>query len=323
MTATPQHSTAHETSHATIQQIPVHRLNILVLNIFVTLTSSLYYGSPTDACEFAPSFMDQYSLSQRFQGALWGATIGQQTVGPANTPPIDCQPCLDWLCHQQPPPNLEPNPIASAIALLPLWLYTHESWRERQNRLEQLPDWPAPTTDQSCLWLYGEAIAQLLRPTCRPADLLPNLQTRWQQHAQRGAPAFTPPWHDRLTQIHQWQQQRQPLHEVQAQLAQYPDREQAIATALYCFVRSPDDWPIAQALATRLTDRPTSSPISGLLGGLWGAYNGWTRFPIVCDQRQAIDALPPPASAASQQLMQAWSGRAVTMTTNPLVMGPR
>jgi hypothetical protein len=272
--------------------------------------------------------MDQYSLSQRFQGALLGSTIGQ-------TPPIDLTPCLNWLCHKQPPPSLGDDPmtsgqsqtIANAIALLPLWLYTHESWRERQNRLEQLPNSQFSVAERSrssmlnaqFLWLYGETIAQLLRPTCNPTDLLPSLNSRWQQHAQRGAPELTPPWHDCLTQIHQWQQQRTPLHEVQAQLANRPATEQAIATALYCFVRSPDDWPIAQALLAQLTDRP----ISGLLGGLWGAYNGWTRFPMVCDRLQAIDAMPPPARDASQQLIQAWSGRAVTVATLPLVMGPR
>jgi hypothetical protein len=247
--------------------------------------------------------MDQYSLSQRFQGALLGSTIGQ-------TSPIDFQPCLNWLCHQTPPPNLGPDPSENAIALLPLWLYTHESWRERQNRLEQLPLSQFSTLNSQFLWLYGEAIAQLLRPTCNPTNLLPSLKTRWQQHADRGAPELTSPWPDRLTQLHQWQQQRTPLHEVKTQL-DCSDSDRAIATALYCFVRSPHDWPIAQALLAQLTDRP----ISGLLGGLWGAYNGWTRFPI--------DALPPHTSTASQQLIQAWSGRAATIATTPLVMGPR
>ncbi len=244
--------------------------------------------------------MDQYSLDQRFQGALLGATI-------------DLTPCLNWLCHHQQPPSLGDDPIANAIALLPLWLYTHESWRERQNRLEQILNSQPLVAERSrsALWLYGETIAQLLRPTCRPAHLLPSLTTRWQQHAQRGAPAFTPPWPDRLTQLHQWQQQRTPLHEVQTQLADCPDSERAITAALYCFVRSPDDWSIALRLATQF-DHPN---IGHLLGGLWGAYNGWTRFPT-----EAIAANP---NAASQALLQAWSGRAASITTTPQVMGPR
>jgi ADP-ribosylglycohydrolase len=256
--------------------------------------------------------MDQYSLSQRFQGALLGATIAQShsmTFGRSET--IDLTPCLNWLCHQGPPPNLEDDAIANAIALLPLWLYTHESWRERQNRLEQLPHWQSTT--QSPLWLYGEAIAQLLRPTCNPNDLLPNLIRRWQQHAQQGAPELTQPWLDCLTQIHQWQQQRTPLHEVQTALTERLASEQAMAIALYCFVRSPDDWAIAQALLARLTD---DRPISGLLGGIWGAYNGWTRFPIAA-------LSPTTGHDASQQLLQTWSGRTATVTTTPLVIGPR
>jgi hypothetical protein len=263
--------------------------------------------------------MDQYSLSQRFQGALLGATIGA-------TQAIDLEPCLNWLCHQQPPPSLIADPIENAIALLPLWLYTHESWRQRQNYLEQLPNSQFSILNSQFppLWLYGEAIAQLLRPTSNPTDLLPSLQTRWQQHAQRGAPALTQPWHDCLTQLHQWQQQRLPLHEVQTKLADdqrsvadhRPATDRAIAAALYCFVRSPHDWSIAHSLAT-----PFAAPhIGSLLGGLWGAYNGWTRFPI--------DAIPShftaiPFSQASQQLIQVWSGRIATVATPPRVMGPR
>jgi hypothetical protein len=272
--------------------------------------------------------MDQYSLSQRFQGALLGATIGQQVGQPAM--PIDYQPCLNWLCHQHQPPSLVADPMTSgqsptienAIALLPLWLYTHESWRQRQNQLEQLSQWQS--TNQSPLWLYGETIAQLLRPTCNPIDLLPSLQTRWQQHAHHGAPELTPPWADCLAQIHQWQQQRTPLHQVQAQLAHRPASERAIATALYCFIRSPHDWPIAHSLATQFAE----PHIGSLLGGFWGAYNGWTRFPMVCDRLQAIDAIPShftviPFTQASQQLIQVWSGRIATVATPPLVMGPR
>jgi ADP-ribosylglycohydrolase len=266
--------------------------------------------------------MDQYSLSQRFQGALLGSTIGQQST----TQPIDFQPCLNWLCHQQPPPSLGDDPIANAIDLLPLWLYTHESWRERQNRLEQLPLSQFSTLNSSPLWLYGEAIAQLLRPNCNPTNLLPSIQTRWQQHAQRGAPELTPPWHDCLTQIHQWQQQHAPLHQVQTELAQRPASERAIATALYCFVRSPNDWPIALRLISQITD--SEPAIGGLLGGLWGAYNGWTRFPIDAIAPSIDPANPIPFTTTTQKLLQIWSGRIpIAPISDPrtpaIVMGPR
>jgi hypothetical protein len=147
-----------------------------------------------------------------------------------------------------------------------LWLYTHESWRERQNRLEQIPNSQFSVAEQSRshrvalgksspLWLYGEAIAQLLRPTCDPINLLPSIKTRWQQQARHGAPDLSQPWQDCLTQIHQWQQQRTPLHPVQTELANCPTSERALAIALYCFVRSPNNWSIALCLATQITDR--------------------------------------------------------------------
>jgi hypothetical protein len=210
--------------------------------------------------------------------------------------------------------------IANAIALLPLWLYTHESWRERQNRLEQLPNSQFTILNSQLLWLYGETIAQLLRPTCDPSDLLPSLQTRWQQHANHGATALTQPWHDCLTQLHQWQQHRTPLHQVQAELAHRPASERAIATALYCFVRSPNDWPIAHSLAAQFAQ----PAIGGLLGGLWGAYNGWTRFPIAAITPFTDPSNTIPFSHASQQLIQTWSGNMQPQQRpTPVVYGPR
>jgi hypothetical protein len=270
--------------------------------------------------------MDQYSLSQRFQGALLGATIGQ-SVGQQLVEPIDFLPCLNWLCHQHQPPSLGPDPIANAIALLPLWLYTHESWRERQNRLEQLPNSQFSVAERSrssilnsqFLWLYGETIAQLLRPTCDPTNLLPSLQTRWQQHANHGAPAFTQPWHNCLTQLHQWQQHRTPLHQVQTELANRPVSERAIAIALYCFIRSPNEWPIAQSLAAPF-DQPA---IGGLLGGLWGAYNGWTRFPIAAITPSTDPSNTIPFTTTTQQLIQTWSGNMQPQRPTPIVCGPR
>jgi hypothetical protein len=269
--------------------------------------------------------MDQYSLSQRFQGALLGATIGQPPVGA--TPPIDLTPCLNWLCDQSPPPNLGPDPIASAIALLPLWLYTHESWRERQNRLEQIPNSQRPNSQFSILnsqflplWLYGEAIAQLLRPTCDPVDLLSNIQTRWQQQANHGAPALTQSWHNGLTQIHQWQQQRIPLHQVQMDWRNWPATDRTIAAALYCFVRSPHDWSIAARLATQFN----APHIGSLLGGLWGAYNGWTRFPIDAITPYMAHKTSIPFTQTTQQLIQTWSGTIHTANPKPpIVIGPR
>jgi hypothetical protein len=265
--------------------------------------------------------MDQYSLSQRFQGALLGATIGQAATT------IDFQPCLNWLCDQTPPPNLGPEPITNAIALLPLWLYTHESWRARQNRLEQILNSQCSVAEQSqssilnsqFLWLYGEAIAQALRPQTTRADFLPNLQTRWQQHARHGAPALTPTWANCLSQIHQWQQQRTPLHQVQADLTNRPAIEQAIASSLFSYVSSGDDWTVANQRGWQLG----GPAIGALLGALWGADYGWHRFPIAAIQPFTDRDHPTiPHTPATAQLIQAWSGNLQRHST-PIVLSPR
>jgi ADP-ribosylglycohydrolase len=53
--------------------------------------------------------------------------------------------------------------------------------------------------------------------------------------------------------------------------------EEAVASALYCFWRSPEDY--AQAVLTAATAGGDSDTIACIAGGISGAFNGWTSIP--------------------------------------------
>jgi hypothetical protein len=258
-----------------------------------------------------------YSLHQRFHGALRLSQLDPQTSA-------DPFPWANWL--QQPrdqaAPPLTGNVNHDAIALLPLWLFTHESWRQRLATIQQIPNWDTtPPHQQASMWLYGEAIAQVIRPQAKLNRLLTTLPDRWQRQTHHGAPPLGPIWENLLPQLQQWQQQHTPLN----QITPNPDQaEAAIAISLFSLVTSGPHWSIAQTRAQRLLP---DTPISrNLLGGLWGAAYGWTILPI----EHLPIALPKnaelPWQSLSQNLLQVWSGQ-LPQTRNdlptPIVFGPR
>ncbi|MBE9029404.1 hypothetical protein IQ266_06455 [filamentous cyanobacterium LEGE 11480] len=297
--------------------------------------------------------MQQYSLQQRFQGALLGQAIAQQSHQPTpeEITSSQLQHCIQWLCQPQTqiPPQLSPRPIQAALNLLPLWLYGHESWRQRQAWLRKIPDWETTNTDQSLLWLYGEAIAQTLRLHFQPQTLIQDIQQRWQQHADHGAPPYVQQWHNILDQIQQWQNKKSTLAAIKPALAHQTNTEQAISIVLYSFITMPYDLEQALYRSDQLASEDRIMPwIRGLIGSLIGAYRGWPSLPS-----QAIHQLMGskssrntsieehhtyssefsilPFTQASQQLIQTWSGamarseRHLTnhVTTVPNVFAPR
>lgn len=287
------------------------------------LPLSLYYESQiaTPNSPVTPNLVLQpYSLQQRFHGALRLSQLGPNAI---SRPIADPQPCLQWLQqpHRQAPPPLMGDANADTIALLPLWLFTHESWRQRLAWLQQIPTWQTTSlNNQASLWLYGEAIAQVIRPQARLDRLFTSLEDRWQRQTHQAAPQLSPIWTDLLPQLSQWQQQHTPLNQVVSAL---PDRpETVIAASLFALVTSGSDWAIAQTRTHKLC--PSTTAPANLLGGLWGAAYGWTNLAI--DQLAAIP--PEPAwQTLSQNLLQAWAGQ-LSPSTNadrptPIVFAPR
>lgn len=214
--------------------------------------------------------------------------------------------------------------------LLPLWLYSHESWRQRLSYLQQLSAWAQPNTDQAALWLYGEAIAHVIRPNCNLANLAHNLQQRWHQHAASGAPACPDQWQAQLDQL-------QPSSAL-SQL--HP-----LSQCLKIFLDSPQDLTIALQRIDQQAS-PHRRIMAQLSAALIGTYCGWSQFPTQAiadlgrghrpiatsiEETHALvsDESMVPYTIYSHQLLEAWSGILVpkspqaSISSYPIVLTPR
>jgi hypothetical protein len=280
----------------------------------------------------------QYSLQQRFQGALLGATIattvpnsiadvgcavalGQRitrdigdalpsgTTHPTNTDRLSqLTTLINYLCQDTGCPIVLES--RDALSLTPLWLYTHESWRQRRHWLEQIfgdantpSDIPSDMAEQ---WLFSEAIAQVLRPDFRAATAVGRLRDQLTKHGH-GAIA------DQLQPLAQWQADGAPLTRVITEVSSTLNPLSSLLFALYCFLETPHMSAIAMARAQQLNDQGQAAQLTGVL---LGAYQGWTGFPLAwLDQIQQVSQL-------SDQLLRSWSGAIVSVTPTS-VSAPR
>jgi hypothetical protein len=240
----------------------------------------------------------QYSLQQRFQGALLGAIV-------ATTADADrfsqLTTLTNYLCQDT------GRPIAleswDALSLTPLWLYTHESWRQRRKWLEQIFGDSNIPADQ---WLFSEAIAQVLRQDFRAETAVDRLRDQLTKHGH-GSIA------DQLPPIAQWQADGAPLTRVIIEVSSTLNPISSLLFALYCFLETPHMSAIAMARAQQLNDQGRAAQLTGVL---LGAYQGWTGFPLTSlDQLQQLGKL-------SDQLLRSWSGAIVSATPTP-VSAPR
>jgi hypothetical protein len=284
---------------------------------------------------FRRSTMLDYSLLQRFHGAILGANLAlgaNRTVDGDQSAAVSLFPIIQRLTDRLGQgaatgaaffPGVGVPPGHPVLALLPLWLYCHESWRQRQAWLVQLCP---PDTDWAPLWLWGEAIAQVLRPQFQPAAAIPTLLDRWLQHSERGAPALPAIWHEDLTQVQAWLPQphrwRDHTHALEAI---DPDRRSCLR-ALYCFLATPTQSVIVLGRAQAMGD-PLAFSLTGML---LGAHNGWAGLALNRCWQLDPDLLPTAADLAAQ-LLRSWAGELppdgsgvpADRSALPLVLAPR
>jgi hypothetical protein len=270
--------------------------------------------------------MLQYSLLQRFQGAIVGSYLGDD-----RRPQF--QPVTDWLCQSSSrtmtihPGELTGQPSRDALQLTPLWLYCHDNWRQRQQWLAAIsanqaaanqastepasPDRAAP--DLAALWMWGETIAQVLRPQFQPQTCIPTLLDRWFRHSQQGAPALPAVWQQDLMQVQHWLQSEQGISEGISDCptpltAIDPDRR-CLLVALFYFLATPTQSTIALTRTARAANTiPSDAAIAcRLTGVLLGAHNGWQGFSTHQLRSFAPDILPATQRLATQ-LLRSWSG---------------
>jgi hypothetical protein len=160
-------------------------------------------------------------LLHRFEGCLLGAGLGEWWAMPvaALDPTLDLP--LAQLTQQTTvallgggPEDAGGAPIANtltaAVALLPIFLCTHENGLKLLQRLQLLALWEAPQISQAGLWLIGSALGQACQGlTAAPAKQFDTLIEGCSQCP--GAPPFSDDWQAGLVQVRALLRQPSPL----------------------------------------------------------------------------------------------------------------
>jgi hypothetical protein len=257
--------------------------------------------------------MLQPSLLERFQGALIGASLHPDR-------PLTIPLLIEWICHHpdQPCPlPISHQPSQDALRLTPIWLYGHESWRQRKGWLAQV----APNyNDAASLWLFGEAIAQVMRPQFDRNTCLLTLLDRWYRHSRSGAPKLPDRWQQALLQTQDWLKQGRSMQSVMADCGQIDPNHRSLILALFGFLDQPQDCHITLARIEQ-----TKDPIAaGLTAVLLGAHNGWSHFPIATLWPLQQTGTLPHLQHLATHLLRSWSGQTViTDISPPIVLAPR
>jgi hypothetical protein len=307
--------------------------------------------------------MPPYSLLQRFQGANLGAMVGLWyglgDVAHCDDPAFPAavgqlQAVVDRLLN----PGLGPNMAAiagfgagfgaganfgadsalgaapvmvQALYLLPLWLYRHESWRQRQAGLSDLVpslDAVENQADRAGLWLFGEVIAQVLHRQGQLSVLPDRLLQQWTKHAQQGAPDCPIDWERSLATLQAARSRSLGWAQLRPLWQTLPDSHQGLVISIYAFLQSPQDYQLAIQTAIYLQQqlgppsigqpsigqpsigqRQDVAIVAALTGALWGAYNGWAGLPVAWLGRfDRSTAQFAPIQAMAAALLQSWSG---------------
>jgi hypothetical protein len=269
-------------------------------------------------------------LLHRFEGCLLGAGLAEWWAMPAARldPTLDLP--LARLTQQTTvallwggAENADSRPIANtltaAVALLPIFLCTHESGLKRLQRLQLLALWEAPQISQAGLWLIGSALGQACQGlTAAPANQFDILVEECFQCP--GAPPFNDDWQAGLAQVSALLRQPSALRLAQG-LTALPIEQRSFCQILYVFLATPTEPAIAAARLRQmvalsspaetlaLSDRRSSA--AALVGALTGAYNGSLGLPIgaqiACQAHPLLNAAT--LSQLATGLLQSWSGQ--------------
>jgi hypothetical protein len=220
------------------------------------------------------------------------------------------QDCADWLSGKDPSgKDAKISRSLNALALLPLWLYHHESWRRRQACLGQTTAWQT-IADRDQLWVMGEAIGQALHHQFQIAKLPESLYRRWLAHSDQGAPACSAQWQSLLQD---WQGElvtRSAWTQLRAGFQTLDQRDQAIAIGLWGFLSAPQDFSLMLDCVAQF--QPDDALSYGLAGALWGCQQGRAGLPVnlLWQFDQANQGVTLQLQTLATQLLQSWAGLA-------------
>jgi ADP-ribosylglycohydrolase len=278
----------------------------------------------------------QYSLLNRFRGALLGSVLGELKgfqyidhnrllLSPTgliediakeslqlhwNDLAVSCVQGLirsgrldleDLVRHKNYllPENISANCSETAIATLPITLFFHEHEVRLQQKLTMAASiLMRDTDDSSGVLAVGYAIAQALTEKLHPSSLIPQI-LRYLDDVQT-------PLAQQLSIVQTELTQGAGLEKIVNQLCRNgSDSNTPIALAFYCFLSTPQDFRLSLLRALRANCHPQTT--AALTGALSGAYNSLLGIPlgwrIASDRNNKLDVIQ-----LAERLIAVWSG---------------
>ena len=215
----------------------------------------------------------------------------------------------DWRQHCIPDSVGEIPPEAAWLGMLPIALFYHEdeSWLNRQ-LTEAIALWPQSNSRESDLMnlmTIGWAIARILTHKVEAATTIPYILKRLNNGEK-----ISEQLENKLRTMHLLLSQSASLETAMVELKISNDpNSTAIATALYCFLSTPENFPISVQRAAQTRSQPHLTTL--LAGALSGAYNSCVGMPmnwqlsdsIAIDRRNILEQI-----TVADRLFATWSG---------------
>lgn len=234
---------------------------------------------------------DAYGLTATHQAMLWTEALVQQGRWQE---PLDANR-EGWLG------------VEWAIALLPASLFFHDNRLALRQVLSQTVAAADPASAADVL-AVGYAIAQILKERMQPTRLIPRILTFLERH-----PAPLPnqtQLTQRLEHVHQLVQASAPLDAAIAAFRSGSSSD-IVATAMYCFLSTPDDLRLALGRAAQTL--AAVQPVCTLTGVLAGAQASLIGIPLEwrLPEAQRLPGIQRSIADLKQlaaQLFSVWSG---------------
>lgn len=238
----------------------------------------------------------RHSLLDRFRGALFGSLLVHDSKKPLSRSYVELSETLITTGKFSPTPDiLDCNNTAQlALSLLPVFLFFHENLTLLKQELEPLRT-VFPNLDEVLLW--GEAMSGIVAEKYQPDTLLEQILPHY-PHTELA---------QQLELIQSFLRKNAGLCQVVSCLNRFNQPiPTALALSLYCFVYTPDAFPLCVNRAGNTGKfAPLTTPLTAALAG---SYNSFIAIPV--SERLALKKNPQSQQLHEtiQQLFLAWSG---------------
>jgi hypothetical protein len=246
-----------------------------------------------------------FSYLDRLQGGLIGAYIGESLNNQALIPEFNYQATprtaliLQFLETDEDDLResaLNQHPESALLfALLPqilTWPDPRERWQERLNLWLKKGLISELAQEEAIIW--GQGLSLILRRKTPLEQLIPQL-------------SLISPQNTLLTQIQSSLKQNCPLEStVSSWVKETSPLGIAIATSLYTFLQTPEDFALS---VRRANCSPYQRQLTTTLAGIWaGLYNGIDGIPLAWRRILPKEPIKPKLSQKAREIYQIWAG---------------